>query len=97
VYKAQLRAKLEPDPAHPRHLLTEPGDGISLRSRSIDGANSEGSNAEFSVAFSSSERGSVTPPRSPKGSTKTNATTDCVSSALSAIAGGALSIDAFRP
>jgi DNA-binding response OmpR family regulator len=24
---AQLRRKLEPDPAHPRHLLTEPGMG----------------------------------------------------------------------
>ena len=24
---AQLRRKLEPDPAHPRHLLTEPGIG----------------------------------------------------------------------
>ena len=27
VYLAQLRRKLEPDPAHPRHLLTEPGLG----------------------------------------------------------------------
>ena len=27
VYMAQLRRKLEPDPAHPRHLLTEPGIG----------------------------------------------------------------------
>jgi two-component system KDP operon response regulator KdpE len=27
VYLAQLRRKLEPDPAHPRHLLTEPGMG----------------------------------------------------------------------
>jgi two-component system, OmpR family, KDP operon response regulator KdpE len=27
VYMAQLRAKLEPDPARPRHLLTEPGMG----------------------------------------------------------------------
>jgi len=27
VYLAQLRAKLEPDPARPRHLLTEPGMG----------------------------------------------------------------------
>ncbi|HZN72266.1 MAG TPA: response regulator, partial [Micromonosporaceae bacterium] len=26
-YMAQLRHKLEPDPAHPRHLLTEPGMG----------------------------------------------------------------------
>ena len=24
---AQLRRKLEPDPAHPRYLLTEPGMG----------------------------------------------------------------------
>ena len=27
VYLAQLRKKLEPDPAHPRYLLTEPGLG----------------------------------------------------------------------
>ena len=27
VYMAQLRQKLEPDPARPRHLLTEPGSG----------------------------------------------------------------------
>ena len=27
VYLAQLRAKLEPDPAHPRYLVTEPGMG----------------------------------------------------------------------
>jgi len=27
LYLAQLRRKLEPDPAHPRHLLTEPGMG----------------------------------------------------------------------
>jgi two-component system KDP operon response regulator KdpE len=27
VYLAQLRRKLEPDPAHPRHLITEPGIG----------------------------------------------------------------------
>ncbi len=30
VYLAQLRAKLEPDPSHPRHLLTEPGIGYRL-------------------------------------------------------------------
>jgi two-component system KDP operon response regulator KdpE len=29
-YMAQLRRKLEPDPAHPRHLLTEPGMGYRL-------------------------------------------------------------------
>ncbi|HUX71900.1 MAG TPA: response regulator [Cellulomonadaceae bacterium] len=27
VYLAQLRRKLEPEPAHPRHLITEPGMG----------------------------------------------------------------------
>ena len=27
VYMAQLRRKLEPDPARPRHLLNEPGMG----------------------------------------------------------------------
>jgi two-component system KDP operon response regulator KdpE len=27
VYLAQLRRKLEPDPSHPRHLITEPGIG----------------------------------------------------------------------
>jgi two-component system KDP operon response regulator KdpE len=30
VYLAQLRRKLEPDPAHPRHLLTEAGIGYRL-------------------------------------------------------------------
>lgn len=30
VYIAQLRRKLEPDPAHPRHLHTEPGVGYRL-------------------------------------------------------------------
>ncbi|RCK69628.1 response regulator [Desertihabitans brevis] len=30
VYMAQLRRKLEPDPASPRHLLTEPGVGYRL-------------------------------------------------------------------
>ncbi|MYW42998.1 winged helix-turn-helix domain-containing protein, partial [Streptomyces sp. SID161] len=27
VYMAQLRRKLETDPAHPRYLITEPGMG----------------------------------------------------------------------
>jgi two-component system, OmpR family, KDP operon response regulator KdpE len=30
VYMAQLRRKLEPDPARPRHLLTEPGMGYRM-------------------------------------------------------------------
>lgn len=30
VYMAQLRRKLEPDPAHPRYLRTEPGIGYRL-------------------------------------------------------------------
>ncbi|MFI6095648.1 response regulator [Lentzea sp. NPDC051213] len=30
VYFAQLRRKLEDDPAHPRHLITEPGMGYRL-------------------------------------------------------------------
>ncbi|WP_250447408.1 response regulator [Actinotalea sp. C106] len=30
VYLAQLRRKLEPDPAHPRHLITEAGVGYRL-------------------------------------------------------------------
>jgi two-component system, OmpR family, KDP operon response regulator KdpE len=31
VYMAQLRRKLEPDPAHPRYLLTEPGIGYRFQ------------------------------------------------------------------
>jgi two-component system KDP operon response regulator KdpE len=31
IYMAQLRKKLEPDPARPRHLLTEPGMGYRFR------------------------------------------------------------------
>ncbi|MGB4781077.1 winged helix-turn-helix domain-containing protein, partial [Candidatus Methylomirabilis sp.] len=32
VYVAQLRRKLEADPARPRYLLTEPGVGYRLAS-----------------------------------------------------------------
>ena len=32
VYVAQVRRKLEPDPAHPRYLITEPGVGYQFRS-----------------------------------------------------------------
>jgi two-component system KDP operon response regulator KdpE len=31
VYLAQLRRKLEPDPSHPRHLITEPGMGYRFQ------------------------------------------------------------------
>ena len=30
VFMSQLRRKLEADPAHPRHLITEPGVGYRL-------------------------------------------------------------------
>jgi two-component system, OmpR family, KDP operon response regulator KdpE len=35
-YMAQLRRKLEDDPAHPQHLITEPGIGYRLRIPSND-------------------------------------------------------------
>ena len=31
LYMAQLRKKLEPDPARPRHLLNEPGMGYRFQ------------------------------------------------------------------
>jgi two-component system KDP operon response regulator KdpE len=31
VYMAQLRRKLEPDPADPKHLITEPGMGYRFQ------------------------------------------------------------------
>lgn len=36
VYMGQLRRKLEPDPAHPRHLITEPSRGYSFHARRVD-------------------------------------------------------------
>ena len=33
VHMAELRKKIEPDPARPRLLLTEPGVGYRLRDR----------------------------------------------------------------
>jgi two-component system KDP operon response regulator KdpE len=33
VYLAQLRRKLERDPSHPRHLITEPGMGYRFEAR----------------------------------------------------------------
>ena len=38
VYMAQLRRKLEPDPARPRHLLTEPGMGYRFQPDEPDAA-----------------------------------------------------------
>ena len=36
VYMAQLRRKLEADPARPRHLLTEPGMGYRFQPQEQD-------------------------------------------------------------
>jgi two-component system, OmpR family, KDP operon response regulator KdpE len=36
VYVSQLRQKLEPDPAHPRYILTEPGVGYRLVSPEVE-------------------------------------------------------------
>ncbi len=47
VYMAQLRRKLEPDPAHPRHLITEPGLGYRFtRATDEDMAAAPGAAAE---------------------------------------------------
>lgn len=35
VYMAQLRRKLEADPSHPRHLITEPGMGYRFARRKV--------------------------------------------------------------
>jgi len=36
VYMGQLRRKLELDPAHPRHLITEPSRGYSFHARRVN-------------------------------------------------------------
>jgi DNA-binding response OmpR family regulator len=36
VYIGQLRRKLEPDPAHPRHLVTEPNRGYRFHAHRTD-------------------------------------------------------------
>ena len=38
VYVSQLRRKLEPDPARPRYIITEPGAGYRLLSTPLDAA-----------------------------------------------------------
>ncbi|MBX9667212.1 MAG: winged helix-turn-helix domain-containing protein [Candidatus Obscuribacterales bacterium] len=35
VFMAQLRRKLESDPAHPRYFITEPGIGYRLRTNEL--------------------------------------------------------------
>ncbi len=37
LYLAQLRKKLEPEPSHPRYLLTEPGMGYRFAPDGVDG------------------------------------------------------------
>jgi two-component system KDP operon response regulator KdpE len=37
VYLAQIRRKLEPDPAHPRYFITEPGVGYRFETESSTG------------------------------------------------------------
>jgi two-component system KDP operon response regulator KdpE len=48
VYMAQLRRKLEADPARPRHLLTEPGMGYRFQLPERDPDPDEGSAADSS-------------------------------------------------
>ena len=38
IYVAQLRRKIEPDPAHPRFIVTEPGMGYRYQPAASDGA-----------------------------------------------------------
>jgi two-component system, OmpR family, KDP operon response regulator KdpE len=42
VYMAQVRRKLEPDPAHPRYFFTEPGTGYRFELDAGDGASRSG-------------------------------------------------------
>jgi two-component system KDP operon response regulator KdpE len=39
VYINLLRQKIEPDPAHPRHIVTEPGIGYRFRPEPLPSAN----------------------------------------------------------
>jgi two-component system, OmpR family, KDP operon response regulator KdpE len=41
VFIAQIRRKLEPDPAHPRYFITEPGMGYRFQARDQPGAPSQ--------------------------------------------------------
>ncbi|MGH3120837.1 MAG: response regulator [Streptosporangiaceae bacterium] len=49
LYMAQLRRKLEPDPARPRWLLTEPGMGYRYQPGADGEAGAEGTGAEGSA------------------------------------------------
>jgi len=45
LYMAQLRRKLEPDPARPRWLITEPGMGYRYQPPDVDSGQESGSKA----------------------------------------------------
>jgi two-component system KDP operon response regulator KdpE len=49
VYMAQLRRKLEADPARPRHQLTEPGMGYRFQPHEQDPAMSADGNAGHTI------------------------------------------------
>jgi len=42
IFLATILRKLEPDPAHPRYFLTEPGSGIRFVPEGAPGGNAEG-------------------------------------------------------